>query len=46
MDAIRGLMNFIDASPTAFHATEEISRALKEAGYERLEEREALKFIN
>lgn len=40
MDAIRGLMNFIDASPTAFHATEEISRALKEAGYERLEERE------
>ena len=41
MDAIRGLMDFIDASPTAFHATEQISRALTDAGYERLNEREA-----
>ena len=40
MEAIRGLMDFIDASPTAFHATENIAKALEGAGYARLEERE------
>lgn len=40
MDAIRGLMDFIDASPTAFHAVENICAALAGAGWQRLEERE------
>ena len=40
MDAIRGLMDFIDASPTAFHAVENICAALADAGWQRLEERE------
>ena len=40
MDAIRGLMDFIDGAPTAFHAVARIGEALEAAGYNRLEERE------
>ncbi len=40
MDAIRGLMDFIDASPTAFHAIQNICKTLTAEGWRRLEERE------
>ena len=36
MDAIKGLMEFIDRVPTAFHATREVAAALEAAGYTRL----------
>ncbi len=39
MDAIRGMMAFIDAAPTTFHAVEQVAKRLEAAGYERLEER-------
>ena len=45
MDAIRGLMDFIDRAPTAFHAVAQIAGALKDAGYERLEEREPWRIV-
>ena len=38
MDAIRGLMDFIDASPTAFHAAENLASMLREAGFAELKE--------
>ncbi|XP_021759394.1 probable aspartyl aminopeptidase [Chenopodium quinoa] len=34
------LINFLNASPTAFHAVDESKRQLKEAGFEQLSERE------
>ena len=40
MDTIRGLMEFIDRVPTAFHAVKEIATALESAGYARLSEGE------
>ena len=40
MDAIKGLMEFIDRAPTAFHATAEVAAMLEAAGYARLNERE------
>lgn len=40
MDAIHGLMEFIDRVPTAFHAVHEIGQALQAAGYTRLSEGE------
>lgn len=40
MEEIRGLMQFIDAAPTPFHAVRWIARALEGAGYARLEENE------
>ncbi len=43
MDEIRGLMEFIDRSPTAFHAVQNICDALMRAGWRRLEERETWK---
>ena len=33
MDAIKGLMDFIDRAPTAFHAVAQIAGALEDAGY-------------
>lgn len=41
MDAIKGLMDFIDAAPTAFHAAALAASELERAGYARLEEQEA-----
>ena len=38
MDAVNGLMSFIDRVPTAFHAVEQIAAALDAAGYARLQE--------
>ena len=38
MDAVNGLMSFIDRVPTAFHAVDEIAAALDAAGYARLRE--------
>ena len=38
MDEIRGLFDFIDAAPTAFHAVSRIADMLDAAGFERLEE--------
>lgn len=38
MDAVNGLMSFIDRVPTAFHAVDEIAAALDAAGYARLQE--------
>ena len=43
MDEIRGLMEFIDRSPTAFHTVQNICDALIRAGWRRLEERETWK---
>ena len=40
MDEIRGLMDFIDRSPTAFHAIDNISSELTRAGFEGLLERD------
>ena len=40
MSELSGLMAFIDASPTAFHAVANICGALRAAGYAQLEERE------
>ncbi len=40
MDAIKGMMDFIDRAPTAFHATAQIAAALEAAGYVRLNERD------
>ena len=39
MDSLRGLMGFLQASPTAFQAVKNLTDMLKDAGYERLEER-------
>lgn len=36
----RGLLDFIDASPTPFHAVENMKSALKAAGYKSLEEKD------
>ena len=41
MDAVKGLMKFIDAAPTPFHAVRRIADALDGADYARLDEREA-----
>ncbi len=38
MDAVNGLMSFIDRVPTAFHAVDEIAASLDAAGYARLQE--------
>jgi len=38
MEGIGGLMAFIDRTPTAFHAVENIGGMLAQAGFERLEE--------
>lgn len=38
MDAIRGMMDFIDRAPTAFHAAAEVAAMLEAAGFVRLEE--------
>lgn len=38
MDAVNGLMSFIDRVPTAFHAAREVAQALDSAGYVRLRE--------
>lgn len=35
---VAGLMNFIDRSPTPFHATSNIARLLDESGFRRLDE--------
>ena len=40
MDAIKGLMDFIDRAPTAFHAVAAIRAELEAAGYACLSERE------
>ncbi len=40
MDEIKGLMDFLDTSPTAFHAVRRISEALDAAGFQALQERE------
>lgn len=41
-DAInRGLLAFIDASPTPFHATQSLAAMFDEAGFDQLDEREA-----
>ena len=37
---IKGLLSFIDGAPSAFHAAESICNALRQAGYDPLEERE------
>ena len=39
-EATEGLLRFIEASPTAFHAVEEIAKRLSEAGFCRLNESE------
>lgn len=36
----QGLLDFLSASPTPFHAVASLSRHLQEAGYQRLDERE------
>lgn len=41
MSELSGLMAFIDASPTAFHAVKNLRAALGAAGYAPLEERDA-----
>lgn len=43
MDSVKGLMRFIEASPTAFHAADSLCGALEEAGFVRLNECEAWK---
>lgn len=40
-DTIRGLLDFLDRSPTPFHATANLSRALQNAGFVALDEGEA-----
>lgn len=45
MEAVRGLMDFIDRSPTAFHAVENIVGALEGAGFERLRENERWRLL-
>lgn len=40
MAAAADLIDFLNASPTAFHAVEEAKRRLKNAGYEQISERE------
>lgn len=37
----QGLIDFLAASPTPFHATQALARRLEEAGYQRLDERDA-----
>ncbi|SDN08368.1 M18 family aminopeptidase [Pseudomonas jinjuensis] len=37
----QSLIDFLAASPTPFHATQSLARRLEEAGYRRLDEREA-----
>lgn len=36
----QGLIDFLKASPTPFHATASLARRLEAAGYRRLDERE------
>ena len=40
-DLNRGLLDFIDASPTPFHAVENMQSALKSAGYKLLDEKDS-----
>ncbi len=40
-DQIKDLLDFLDKSPTPFHAVENITRRLESAGFERLEEGKA-----
>ncbi|MDF3934228.1 M18 family aminopeptidase [Pseudomonas citronellolis] len=40
-DLNQGLIDFLAASPTPFHATTSLARRLEEAGYQRLDERDA-----
>ena len=40
MDTVKGLLEFIDRVPTAFHAVREVAAALEAAGYTRLSEGE------
>ena len=40
-DLNQGLIDFLAASPTPFHATASLARRLEEAGYQRLDERDA-----
>ena len=42
-EATEGLLRFIEASPTAFHAVDEIAKRLSEAGFCRLNESEEWK---
>ncbi|MCO2340662.1 hypothetical protein FA363_15890, partial [Pseudomonas aeruginosa] len=37
----QGLIDFLKASPTPFHATASLARRLEAAGYRRLDERDA-----
>lgn len=37
---IKGLLSFIDSAPSVFHAAESVCSALRQAGYDPLEERE------
>ncbi|MBO3274420.1 M18 family aminopeptidase [Pseudomonas schmalbachii] len=37
----QGLIDFLAASPTPFHATQSLARRLEEAGFQRLDERDA-----
>jgi len=39
-DAARALLDFIDASPSPWHAAANVARRLREAGYRELDERE------
>ena len=41
MDALRDLMNFLQASPTAYQAVDNLCAMLDAAGFEQLEERES-----
>ncbi|MBQ6394762.1 MAG: M18 family aminopeptidase, partial [Atopobiaceae bacterium] len=41
LEVSRGLLSFIDASPTAFQAVEESAERLEEAGFTGLDETEA-----
>ncbi|EHO21461.1 hypothetical protein HMPREF9466_00318 [Fusobacterium necrophorum subsp. funduliforme 1_1_36S] len=43
MSFARDLMEFLDKSPCAFFAVEEMKRRLQEKGYRELQEREAWK---
>src|SRR5690606_37152446 len=40
-DLAQGLIDFLTASPTPFHATAEMARQLQAAGFERLDEADA-----
>ena len=45
MDSIKELMDFIDRSPTAYHAVENLCEMLRAQGFERLEERDMWKLV-